>query len=125
MSDHRAANASSDLREPDGRASRPSAGRPGRSLSAGQRWLVLGVAFLGWMFAGWEISLFALITRPAMLDLLRGRAESGGLEAEVGRWFAWYQCAFLLGAAAGGWLFGWLGDRVGRTRALGASILCY
>ena len=35
------------------------------------------------------------------------------------------QCAFLLGAAAGGWLFGWLGDRVGRTRALAASILCY
>lgn len=29
------------------------------------------------------------------------------------------------GAAAGGWIFGWLGDRWGRTRALGLSVLCY
>ena len=41
------------------------------------------------------------------------------------RWFAWYQAAFLFGAAAGGWLFGWLGDRLGRTRAIGAGVLCY
>jgi SHS family sialic acid transporter-like MFS transporter len=95
---------------------------PGNSgLSAGQQWLVLSAAFLGWMFAGLEISLFVLISRPAMYDLLGSQAT----EADVGTWFAWYQCAFLLGAAAGGWLLGWLGDRTGRTRAMAASILCY
>ncbi len=90
-------------------------------LSTLWRWLVLSAAFLAWMFAGLEISLFVLITRPAMLYIL----PSGTAEADIAQWFAWYQCAFLLGAAAGGWLFGWLGDRAGRTRAMGASILCY
>ncbi len=34
-------------------------------------------------------------------------------------------CAFLFGAAAGGYLFGLFGDRFGRSKALAASILCY
>jgi MFS family permease len=85
-----------------------------------QRWIVLAASFFGWMFAGMEISLFVLIARPAVRSLVPAASE-----ADVGGWFAWYQCAFLLGAAAGGWLFGWLGDRIGRTRAMAASILCY
>jgi MFS transporter, SHS family, sialic acid transporter len=91
-----------------------------QALSAAERWFVLGGAFAGWMFAGLQISLFVLVARTAMRDLI----PSAG-EAEIGDWFAWFQCAFLLGAASGGWLFGWLGDRIGRARALGASILCY
>jgi len=43
----------------------------------------------------------------------------------VAQWFAWYQCAFLAGAAAGGLVFGWLGDRIGRARGMAASILTY
>ena len=91
-----------------------------RALSSAERWFVLGGAFAGWMFAGLQISLFVLVARTAMRDLLPAADE-----AEIGEWFAWFQCAFLLGAASGGWLFGWLGDRIGRARALGASILCY
>jgi MFS transporter, SHS family, sialic acid transporter len=94
-------------------------------LTALQRWLVLAVAFLGWMFAGLEISSFVLLARPAMFSLLGPAADRPGAEALVGGWFAWFQCAFLLGAATGGWVFGWLGDRAGRTRAMAASILCY
>jgi MFS transporter, SHS family, sialic acid transporter len=41
------------------------------------------------------------------------------------RWFPWFQCAFLFGAAAGGLVFGRLGDRVGRSKAMAASILTY
>lgn len=41
------------------------------------------------------------------------------------RWFAWYQCAFLFGAATGGFVFGRLGDRMGRSKAMAASILTY
>lgn len=40
-------------------------------------------------------------------------------------WFAWYQCAFLFGAASGGLLFGRFGDRWGRSKAMAASILTY
>jgi MFS family permease len=71
------------------------------------------------MFAGLEISLFVLIHRQMALELLGATTEQ-----HVTRWFAWYQAAFLFGAAAGGWLFGWLGDRIGRTRSLGAGVLC-
>lgn len=43
----------------------------------------------------------------------------------VTSWFSWYQCAFLFGAASGGLLFGRLGDRLGRARAMALSILTY
>src|SRR5262249_18390469 len=43
----------------------------------------------------------------------------------TGAWFARYLAAFLLGAALGGLLFGRLGDRAGRVRAMGLSILCF
>ncbi|MES2789045.1 MAG: MFS transporter [Planctomycetota bacterium] len=45
--------------------------------------------------------------------------------AQVTRWFAWDQCAFLFGAASGGLLFGRFGDRWGRSKAMSASILTY
>ena len=86
-----------------------------------QRVAVLAAAFAAWTFAGLEISLFVLIHRQMALDLLGADAP----ESDVTRWFAWFQGAFLLGAAAGGWLFGLLGDSAGRTRALAASVLCY
>jgi SHS family sialic acid transporter-like MFS transporter len=43
----------------------------------------------------------------------------------VGSRFARLMCAFLFGAAAGGLLFGWMGDRYGRARGMAASILAY
>ena len=65
-----------------------------------------------------------------VIVLLAGRAANVDFfgpdqEAAVGKWFSRYICAFLLGAAAGGLLFGWLGDRIGRAKAMGLSILCY
>lgn len=84
-----------------------------------RRWLILVTAFLGWMFAGVQMSITALAMRSAAIDLLNSPAE-----ALVGRWFSWYVCAFLLGAAVGGWAFGYLGDRFGRAKAMGLSILC-
>lgn len=60
--------------------------------------------------------------------------ESGSLEqgerakareAVLGQWFGWSVCAFLFGAAAGGYLFGVIGDRLGRAKAMAASIACY
>lgn len=90
-------------------------------LTRGQRSLVLAAAFLAWMFAGLEISLFVLIHRQMTLGLLGPDTP----EPVVTRWLAWYQAAFLFGAAAGGWLFGYLGDLIGRTRAMAAGVLTY
>ncbi|MGE0608785.1 MAG: MFS transporter [Pirellulales bacterium] len=46
-------------------------------------------------------------------------------EAIIGRWFAWFNAAFLLGGATGGFVFGWVGDRAGRTKGMAFSILCF
>ncbi|MHC4176885.1 MAG: MFS transporter [Planctomycetota bacterium] len=96
------------------------------SLSTAGRCLVLLAAFLGWTFAGTQMALTTLVMRPATIDLLglTGPLDTAD-EAIVGQWLAWSTGAFLLGAAAGGLVFGWIGDRLGRARALGLSILCF
>ncbi|MBL8849272.1 MAG: MFS transporter [Planctomycetaceae bacterium] len=82
---------------------------------------VLWMAFLAWMFAGLELQLFILIH----LQMMDGLLGSGFEDKLATLWFARFQAAFLFGAAAGGWLFGSLGDSIGRTRSMGLSVLCY
>ena len=85
---------------------------------------VLIAAFLGWMFDGLEMGLFPLIARPALQQM----QTSHGLvatDAFVGLWMGYATAAFLLGAALGGVVFGWLGDKIGRVKAMSLSILCY
>lgn len=97
--------------------------RPGATAA---RMAALLAAFLGWMFDGFEIGLFPVISRPALIDLLHlGGAEKAVVDSEVGRWNGVIIAAFLAGAATGGVLFGWLGDRMGRVRAMALSILTY
>ena len=83
-------------------------------------WLVLAAAFAGWMFDGLEMGLFPIVARPALRDLLGASGEE-----LVGRWNGYIQALFLVGAAAGGLLFGWLGDKIGRVRTMMLSILAY
>ena len=83
-------------------------------------WLVLVAAFLGWMFDGLEMGIFPLVARPALQDLLTASSD-----ALVGRWMGYITASFLIGAALGGLVFGWLGDRIGRVRAMALSILTY
>jgi MFS family permease len=88
--------------------------------SALGRNLALASALLGWLFDGAEMGMFSLIGRPALRELL-GNPE----EALVGFWFGAVTAGFLVGAATGGVLFGWLGDRFGRIRAMTLSVLTY
>jgi SHS family sialic acid transporter-like MFS transporter len=89
-------------------------------VSGRDQWLVLAAAFLGWMFDGVEQGVFPLVARPALQDLLGTEAD-----AVIGPWMGYITALFLLGAASGGLLFGWLGDKLGRVRAMIASILAY
>jgi len=89
------------------------------SLGSAQ-WLVLAAAFLGWMFDGVEMGLFPIAARPALIDLMPGTAEG-----TVGLWISYLTALFLLGAAAGGLVFGWMGDKIGRVRSMTISILAY
>jgi MFS family permease len=90
------------------------------AVSARARWLALAAALLGWMFDGAEMGVFSMVGRPAVKDLL---ATSD--EGRVGIWFGVIIAGFLVGAATGGVLFGWLGDRIGRVRAMTLSVLVY
>lgn len=85
--------------------------------------MALAAAFLGWMFDGVEIGLFPIAGRPALRELLG--AVGPDADRLIGPWFSAIVAAFLLGAALGGVGFGWLGDRIGRVRALMLSVLAY
>ena len=82
--------------------------------------MVLIAAFLGWMFDGLEQGVFPLVARPALQDLLGVQSDQ-----DIGLWMGYITASFLVGAAGGGLLFGWLGDRLGRVRAMILSVLAY
>ena len=84
--------------------------------------MVLTAAVLGWLFDGFEMGLFPIVARPALQSMV---ADQAAIDSFVGQWMGIVTALFLLGAAAGGLVFGWLGDRVGRVKAMSISILTY
>ncbi|MEC7862220.1 MAG: MFS transporter [Verrucomicrobiota bacterium] len=99
------------------------------SLPLNARITILVVAFLGWFFGGMQIGMTNLIN-DATKYLIIESGWSDKLNPEqlnnlISDWWAYQQCAFLFGAAAGGYIVGKLGDRIGRTRTLGISILWF
>ena len=100
----------------------PNTLAPEKTRITRAQWLVLLAAFLGWLFDGFEMGLFPVVARPALMTF----APPGvAIDGFVGKWMGWITAAFLFGAAAGGLVFGWLGDRIGRVRAMSISILTY
>lgn len=90
------------------------------ALSTRGQWVALTAALLGWMFDGLEMGLFPLVAKPALGELLHASDDK-----MVVRWLAVITAVFLIGAATGGVLFGWLGDRIGRVKAMTLSIFTY
>lgn len=83
-------------------------------------YLALIAALLGWMFDGAEMGVFSLVGIAAISELL----PSANPDTHK-MWIAVVNAAFLVGAATGGVLFGWLGDRIGRVRAMSLSVVTY
>ena len=90
-------------------------------MSASQRYLVLAAAFLAIVFDGVELGLMPVASLSVSKSLL-GPAFTPELGGE---WFARFTAALMLGAAIGGIALGNLGDRIGRTRAMGVCVLVY
>lgn len=90
-------------------------------LSRAARLAVLIAASLGLIFDGIELGLMPVASLSVSKSLL-GEAYTPTLG---GDWFARFTAALMLGAAIGGIVLGNLGDRIGRSRAMGVSILCY
>ncbi len=91
----------------------------------GYQWLVLAVAWLGWVFDSMDATIYALVLTPALRELLPA-SLGGSVSAEaIGRYGGIIFAIFLVGWAVGGMLFGVLADRLGRTRTLVFTILIY
>lgn len=81
-----------------------------------------GVAgWLGWMFDGLDMHLYTLVATPFVAALLM----TATTDPQVGQKASLIQAAFLVGWAFGGAFFGIIGDRLGRSRTLVLTILCY
>jgi MFS family permease len=101
----------------DGQARRPSPRILGlewpRDVTSGER-SSLVAGGLGWMLDAMDVMLYSLVLSHLMRDLGMGKGTAGALNSLT-----------LLASALGGIVFGFVADRVGRTRALMASILVY
>src|ERR1700682_4391602 len=84
-----------------------------RQATSGQRRTLLAAA-LGWALDAFDAMLYALVLALLMRDLGMSKTVSGLLGTLT-----------LLASGIGGVLFGFLADRIGRKRALMASILTY
>jgi MFS family permease len=83
-----------------------------QSTSAQRRTLLAGG--LGWMLDSFDVALYALVLAHLMRDFGMSKAVGGLLNSLT-----------LIASAMGGFLFGFIADRIGRTRSLMASILIY
>jgi len=83
-------------------------------------WLNLSVAWLGWLFDGMEMGLYSLIAMPALKELLHTQ-DNAVIGPYIGIMFA----LFLLGCSVGGFIFGRLGDKIGRVKTMILTVICY
>jgi MFS family permease len=89
------------------------------------QWLVLFAAWLGWGFDLFDSILFNFVAPncvPTLLGLTIGSPEA---KQATLYWTGILTSVLLLGWAAGGVLFGYIGDRIGRTRTMLLTILMY
>ena len=88
-------------------------------------WTVLTIAALGWMFDTFDQHLFTLLRQQSVTQLLRGTVPDAQLADAAKSVGGNLTAMFLIGWAIGGFIFGTLGDRIGRTRTMMVTILIY
>lgn len=85
------------------------------------QWMIFFVSWAGWTLDIVDFTLFALVLRQALTELMGGTADIG----QIGKAGGQLAMIGLLGWAIGGFLFGMVADRIGRVRTLAISILIY
>jgi len=88
-------------------------------------WLVLVIAALGWLFDTMDQNIFNLVRQPSLIELLKSHVPAAELDATAKQIGGSITAIFLIGWAVGGFTFGILGDRLGRTRTMVITILIY
>ena len=103
----------------------PCPAAPRRLGFSAYEWLVIGAGWAGWGFDVFDAVLFNFVAPNCIPTLLHLSPGTAAAHAAVLFWTGAITSVLLLGWAAGGVLFGWLGDRIGRKRALFATIAIY
>jgi MFS family permease len=89
------------------------------------QWTVLFAAWLGWGFDIFDGLLFNYVAPNAVPTLLGLTIGSHEAKQATLYWTGVLTAILLLGWAAGGVLFGWVCDRIGRTKTLLLTMLLY
>ncbi|MFO1499043.1 MAG: MFS transporter [Verrucomicrobiota bacterium] len=92
---------------------------------SGYQWMVLFVAWLGWVFDAMDATIYALVLHPALHQLLPATVAGPVTPEIIGRYGGIIFSVFLIGWAIGGVLFGVVADRFGRTKTLVWTIVVY
>ena len=103
----------------------PETNQPWYRGVSGYAWLVLVVASLGWLFDTFDQQLFTLFRNRSREDILSRTVSPENLKPVVQYWSYILTSIFLTGFALGGFLFGVLGDKIGRTRTMMITIFVY
>ncbi len=107
-------------------AADPLTGSRARLLGlSGYHWLVIAAGWAGWGFDVYDAVLFNFVAPECIPQLLKLAPGSLAARAAVLYWTGTITAILLLGWAAGGVLFGWIADRIGRKRALFVTIALY
>jgi MFS family permease len=88
-----------------------------------EQWKAGAAAWLGWFFDGLDMHLFTLVAASVVAMLLGPGVGKGDPDVKIKS--SLIQAAFLVGWALGGAFFGRLGDILGRSRSLAATIFTY
>ena len=89
------------------------------------QWLVLFAAWLGWGFDIFDSLLFNYVAPNCIPSLLHLEVGSAAARSATLQWTGILTSLLLLGWAAGGVLFGYVCDRIGRLRTLMLTMLMY
>ena len=92
---------------------------------SGYHWVVIAAGWAGWGFDVYDAVLFNFVARNCIPVLLHLPADSPAARSAVVFWNGIITATLLVGWALGGFLFGWIADRIGRKRALFATIALY
>jgi MFS family permease len=100
---------------------------PARGLLglSGYHWLVIAAGWAGWGFDVFDALLFNFVAPNCIPYLLHLPAGSREAHESTVFWTGAITSILLVSWAAGGVLFGWIADRIGRKRALFGTITLY
>ncbi|KAA9155273.1 MFS transporter [Amycolatopsis acidicola] len=78
------------------------------------QWRAFSAAYLGWMLDIMDLMIFSMVIGHIVTDFGTDRGTTGLIASFT-----------LVASAFGGLVFGFLADRIGRTKSMVASVLCY